>query len=288
MFCQLFGYTKQAYFKQRKTLEVTALKERLILDHILQIRRQMPRLGGRKLYYLTKPLLQVHSIKYGRDKLFELLGREGLLIKKRRKYTKTTNSQHWMRKYPNLIKEVIPSRPEQIWVADITYVSGDDGHNYLHLITDAYSKQIMGYELCPNLEASSTLRALKMAIAKRQYPHQSLIHHSDRGLQYCSKLYTDILQENHIQISMTENGDPYENAIAERVNGILKDEFDLGELPGEMEDVKKQAKQSINIYNQMRPHLSCEMLTPIQMHAQDKVKIKTWRKEKASNNLVIT
>ncbi len=288
MFCQLFGYAKQAYYKQRITLADTRLKEGLILDHVLQIRRQMPRLGGRKLYYLTKPVLDTHGIKYGRDKLFELLGREGLLITKRKQYTKTTNSQHWMRKYPNLIKDMVPSRPEQLWVADITYVSGDDGHNYLHLITDAYSKQIMGHELCSNLEASSTLRALKIAIANRQYPQHPLTHHSDRGLQYCSKLYTDILKKNHIQISMTENGDPYENAVAERVNGILKDEFDIGELPGEIADIRKQAGQSINIYNQLRPHLSCKMLTPVQMHAQDKIRIKTWRNEKTSNNPVIT
>ncbi len=288
MFCQLFGYTKQAYYKQRITLADTRLKERLILDHVLKIRRQMPRLGGRKLYYLTKPMLDAYGIKYGRDKLFDLLGREGLLITKRKQYTKTTNSQHWMRKYPSLIKDMVPSRPEQLWVADITYVSGDDGHNYLHLITDAYSKQIMGYELCPNLEANSTVKALQRAIAKREYPQLPLIHHSDRGLQYCSKLYTEILKENNIRISMTENGDPYENAVAERVNGILKDEFNLGELPGEMKDIKQQTKQSINIYNSLRPHMSCELLTPLQMHAQDKIKIKTWRNEKASNNLVIT
>jgi len=288
MFCQLFGYNKQTYYKQRITLADTRLKERLILDHVLQIRRQMPRLGGRKLYYLTRPMLDAYGIKYGRDKLFDLLGCEGLLITKRKQYTKTTNSQHWMRKYPSLVKDMVLVRPEQLWVADITYVSGDDGHNYLHLITDAYSKQIMVHELCPNLEASSTLRALKMAIANRQYPQHPLIHHSDRGLQYCSKLYTDILKENHIRISMTENGDPYENAVAERVNGILKDEFNLGELPGEMKDIRQQTKQSINIYNSLRPHMSCELLTPLQMHAQDKVKIKTWRNEKASNNLVIT
>lgn len=288
MFCQLFGYTKQAYYKQCKTHENTKLKERLILDHILQIRRQMPRLGGRKLYYLTQPMLDIHGIKYGRDKLFDLLGREGLLVQKRKRNTKTTNSQHWMRKYPNLIKNVIPTRPEQIWVADITYVSGDNGHNYLHLITDAYSKKIMGYELCSNLEANSTLEALRMAIRQRQYPQQNLIHHSDRGLQYCSKLYTDVLKDNHIQVSMTENGDPYENAVAERVNGILKDEFDLGNLPGEIQEIRKLAAQSIDTYNQMRPHLSCEMLTPVQMHAQKKVRVKTWRNEKASNNLAIT
>lgn len=251
------------------------------------IRRQMPRLGTRKLHYLLQPVLQSEGIKYGRDKLFDLLGREGLLVKKRKRYTKTTNSQHWMRKYPNLIKDLIPSSPEQVWVADITYVLADRKFKYLHLITDAYSKQIMGYELCPDLEAGSTLKALKMALGRRQYPDRSLIHHSDRGLQYCSSLYTEVLKRHNIQISMTENSDPYENPIAERMNGILKDEFNLGDLPGELKDMKRAAGQSINVYNQLRPHLSCSMLTPVQMHAQEDVILKTWRK-KASSNQAIT
>jgi putative transposase len=130
----------------------------------------------------------------------------------------------------------------------------------------------MGYELCPNLEANSTVKAIQRALAKQEYP---LIHHSDRGLQYCSKPYTEILKENNIRISMTENSDPYENAVAERVNGILNYKFDLGELSGEMVDISRQTKQSIDIYNILRPHMSCELLTPIQMHSQDKVRIKT-------------
>jgi len=202
-------------------------------------------------------------------------------------YTKTTNSKHWMKKYPNLIKDIIPSRPEQVWVADITYVSGDEGHEYLHLITDAYSKQIMGYELSNDLEARSTQKALKRAITNRKYPQLSLIHHSDRGLQYCSSLYTDMLKKHHIQISMTENGDPYENPVAERVNGILKDEFGLDVLPGELNQGRKLTSESIGIYNHLRPHMSCSMLTPVQMHAQDQIEIKTWR-EKASSNQVTT
>jgi len=247
----------------------------------------MPRLGARKLHFMLQPVLRLKGIKYGRDKLFDLLSREGLLVKKRKCYTKTTNSQHWMRKYPNLIKDIIPSRPEQVWVADITYVLADRKFKYLHLITDAYSKQIMGYELCPDLEARSTLKALKIAIGKRQYPDHPLIHHSDRGLQYCSSLYTEMLKRHSIQISMTENGDPYENPVAERKNGILKDEFNLDELPGELKDMKKVASQSIYVYNQLRPHLSCSMLTPVQMHAQEDVILKTWRK-KASSNRVTT
>lgn len=264
------------------------MKEAVILDHVLAIRRQMPRLGTRKLYHLLQPVLEEEGIKCGRDKLFALLGREGLFVTRRRKYTVTTNSKHWLKKYPNLIKDTIPTRPEQVWVADITYVPGEKKHQYLHLITDAYSKQIMGYELSDDLEAGSTLKALKMAIRRRQYPKLPLIHHSDRGLQYCSRLYTDTLQQNDIQISMTENGDPYENPIAERVNGILKEEFGLDEPGVESRMQQKQTRESISIYNRLRPHLSCHMLTPIQMHKQNKLKIKTWRNEKAPRNQVIS
>jgi len=283
----LFGYTRQAYYKQVKTAEDSQLKEWIILDHVLAIRRQMPRLGVRKLHYLLQPVLGHEGMKCGRDRLFALLGRRGLLITKRRKYTKTTNSRHWMRKYPNLIQDVLPTRPEQVWVADITYVTTAGGHEYLHLITDAYSKQIMGHELSHNLEASSTLKALKMAIGNRKYPNSPLIHHSDRGLQYCSRLYTDTLQRHNIEISMTENGDPYENAVAERVNGILKDEFDLGDLPGDLNDNRKLTHEAINIYNRLRPHLSCRMLTPVQMHAQSQIPIITWQ-GKASRQQVIS
>jgi transposase InsO family protein len=281
MFCELFGYSKQAYFKAQ-TVHCSVLnKQQQVKDLVLGLRRQMPRLGTRKLHHLLK-----EELGMGRDKLFKLLRNEGLLICKRRRYTVTTNSKHWMRKYPNLIKDIALVRPEQVWVADITYIDTDeDGHGYLHLITDAYSKQIMGYELCENMEASSTLKALQMAIANRKYNGQPLIHHSDRGLQYCSKLYTDYLKDNHIAISMTENGDPYENAIAERVNGILKDEFGLSGQLNNINEAMQQTAQSISIYNNSRPHLSCHMLTPVQMHQQKEIKVKTYNK-KAQTSLV--
>lgn len=248
---------------------------------MLGLRRQMPRLGTRKLHHLLKGELDI-----GRDKLFRLLRAEGLLVCKTRRYTVTTNSKHWMRKYPNLTKGIELIRPEQVWVADITYIdTNEDGHGYLHLITDAYSKQIMGYELCGNMEAASTLKALQMAIANRKYSDRPLIHHSDRGLQYCSKLYTDYLKDNHINISMTENGDPYENAIAERMNGILKDEFGLSLQLNNINEAIKQTAQSISIYNNNRPHLSCHMLTPVQMHQQNEIKLKSYNK-KAQISLV--
>jgi transposase InsO family protein len=215
----------------------------------------------------------------GRDKLFDFLRSERLLVLRRKKYTVTTNSKHWMRKYPKLIKDLTIHRPEHVWVADITFIDTvENGNCYLHLITDAYSKQIMGYELCNNMEASSTSKALKMAIKNRQYKDQHLIHHSDRGLQYCSKTYTQTLNKNKITISMTENGDPYENAVAERVNGILKDEFGLSERLSTLAEANKLTTQSIKIYNSLRPHLSCQMLTPNKMHQQQKITIKRYKK----------
>jgi len=278
LFCSLFGYTKQAYYKCNTGSRHRAVQERQAKEAVLQIRRQMPRIGTRKLHFMLKAQFKESQIKVGRDNLFKLLGKEGLLIIKRKKYTVTTNSKHWMFKYPNLIKDLRLHRPEQLWVADITYLDTIDGNSYLHLITDAYSKQIMGYELCNDMEAGSTLKALQMAIRHRMY-QQPLIHHSDRGLQYCSKLYVNYLLKNGIQISMTENGDPYENAVAERVNGILKDEFGLGEKMNDLQEAVQQTKQSIETYNQLRPHLSCQYLTPIQMHQQRNIPIKTWKKK---------
>lgn len=276
MFCELFGFSKQAYYKHRAYKRVSDLKCLDIRDSVLILRRQMPRLGTRKLYYLLKEKGNIHI---GRDKLFSMLRQDGLLINRKRKYTVTTNSKHWLRKYPNLIKGICLKRPEQLWVADITYIDIFDGNAYLHLITDAYSKQIMGYELCENMEAGSTLKALEMALNERKYKMSELIHHSDRGLQYCSKLYIDCLKENNISISMTENGDPYENAIAERVNGILKNEFGLDDKFENILQAKQIAGQSIEIYNQLRPHLSCSMLTPNQMHQQDKMKLISFKKK---------
>jgi transposase InsO family protein len=286
MFCQLFGYSKQAYYKN-----LTASRDRRdenlrIKQAVLEIRGQLPRLGTRKLKFILDRSDKV----IGRDRLFDLLGEEGLLISKRRKYTITTNSKHWMRKYPDLRKELNVHRPEQLWVADITYLDILDTNGYLHLITDAYSKKVMGYQLCENMEAISTLKALKMALGRRQYPKAELMHHSDRGLQYCSKLYTEHLKNSGITISMTENGDPYENAVAERINGILKDEFGLGERMDDMHQANRLARQSIGAYNSLRPHLSCRFLTPEQMHNQQKIKMKTWKKKapKTDQSLVLS
>ena len=271
----MFGLSKQAYYKQIRYEQQKAASWQPIRASILSMRRSMPRLGTRKLHYMLKGA----GISIGRDNLFDLLRQEDMLVPTRKKYVRTTNSTHWMRKYPNLVRNIELRRPEQLWVADITYLDTKaEGNLYLHLITDAYSKQIMGYELCDNMTAVSTHKALKMALSKRQYKDMPLIHHSDRGLQYCSGLYTECLKNNNIAISMTENGDPYENAVAERVNGILKDEFGLGDELTDIREAIRQVQQSISMYNCQRPHLSCSMLTPIQMHRQQTVKIKTYKR----------
>ena len=185
-----------------------------------------------------------------------------------------------MKKYPDLVQGKVATRPKQLWVADITYIAMKEDFTYLHLLTDAYSKKIVGYHLSDDLCAESSLQALKMAIG--QSPSLSgLIHHSDRGLQYCSSLYTDLLQEKNIDISMTQTGSPYDNAVAERINGILKDEFDLGSVFTDKQQLIKQLDQSVEAYNTMRPHYSNHMLTPVQMHQQNILKPKTYRTKNA-------
>ena len=238
----------------------------------------MPRLGTRKLYHLLKDNFRSDGISIGRDRLFDLLRQEGLLVNKKKKYIKTTDSKHWMHKYPNLINRLVITGPEQVWVADITYIAVGDDYCYLHLITDAYSKKIVGYHVSETLAASATVEALKMALKNRQYS-RPVIHHSDRGLQYCSAAYVKVLSKNRIAISMTENGSPYENAIAERVNGILKDEFGLDEIFDNLGQLQQQVAQSINIYNTLRPHESNHLLTPNKMHQQKKLKPKAWHKK---------
>lgn len=251
----------------------------------MNVRRQLPRSGGRKIYHMISDELESHSIKMGRDKLFDYLRSECLLVSNRRKYHKTTNSRHWMRKYPNSIKNVEINRPEQVWVADITYLQVRKKHYYLHLITDAYSKRIVGFELADNMQAETTLKALNKAIAEREYD-EKLTHHSDRGLQYCSYIYTQTLKNNNIEISMTQESDPYENAVAERVNGILKSEFGLDNIFENYERLELQTLESIALYNQLRPHISIGLLTPDQAHKQRIIKIKTW-KQKTYTKLMV-
>ena len=218
-----------------------------------------------------------HGIKIGRDALHSLLVENGLIIRRRKKRPKTTNSKHWMKKYPNLIREIEVLAPDMIWVSDITYISHVNGFGYLSLITDAYSRKIMGYCLYPNLSNEGCINALEMALKNRQYNHQ-LIHHSDRGSQYCSKQYVHILGSNRVFVSMIESGSPYENAKAERVNGILKIEHGLDELFKSFESAKESVDNAVLNYNEYRPHLSIDRLTPNEAHQRTGRIRKRWKK----------
>ena len=215
----------------------------------------MPKLGTRKLYHLLGS-----SLNIGRDKLFCILRANNMLIKPIRSYTKTTMSKHWLHKHPNLLKNINIHRPEQVFVSDITYIKSKQNTHYLSLITDAYSRKIVGYHLSDDLGAESVSNALKMAIKNRNY-NRSLIHHSDRGLQYCSELYQKILVKNKIIPSMTDGYDCYQNAMAERINGILKHEF-LFTKCNNYQDLRSLIKQSVDSYNNNRPHLALNMETP--------------------------
>jgi putative transposase len=279
----LFGYSRQAYYKHKSDRLKRQQELIIVRELVMDIRIQMPRIGTRKLYFLLKDEIHKQGIKIGRDVLFSFLRAEQLLIKPKRSYVKTTNSKHWMKKYPNLIENIEIRRPEQIWVSDITYIKTSNGHQYLSLVTDAYSKKIMGYALLDNLTLAGPLSALKMALANRRYD-SSLIHHSDRGLQYCSEEYIKTLQDNNIAVSMTQNGDPYENAIAERMNGILKYEFLLIEGFKDHLQALQVIKESIQIYNQNRPHLSCNFLTPNEMHKQKELELRKWNKKCPKRN----
>lgn len=234
----------------------------------------MPRLGTRKIYHMLEPSLE--PLHVGRDKLFSILKANNMLIKPKRNYRITTDSHHRFRKHKNLIENMLLKQPEQVWVSDITYIGGRDRNCYLALVTDAYSKKIMGYDVSNSLATEGSLRALNMAIKQRIYK-ESLIHHSDRGLQYCSIDYQQVLKKKNIMPSMTESYDPYANAIAERVNGILKQEFLLEDYQVNIQTMKLLVKEAIVIYNTKRPHWSCYMKTPEQMHKQNSVKIRTYK-----------
>ena len=219
----------------------------------------------------------------GRDKFFAFLRTHNLLIKKTKRYHITTNSNHHFYKYKNLITNKVPTRAEQLWVTDITYIKTQNGHSYLALVTDAYSKKIMGYKLDNHMRTSLCTDALKIAIKNRKYPNQKLIHHSDRGLQYCNPTYTKFAEENSLTMSMTEKYDPYENAIAERINRTLKYEYGLKLTIKNTKLAKKIVKRAVHIYNNLRPHLSLDFETPEMVHLNQNIEYKSYRKNK--NNL---
>lgn len=244
----------------------------------MSVRQQMPRIGTRKLYHILNERLR--AAKVGRDKLFCILKANSMLIMPKRSYKITTNTHHRFKRHKDLVSGLALTRPEQVWVSDITYLNGRKNHQYLSLVTDAYSKRIMGYNLSDNLKTEGAIKALQMAIRNRNYQNEKLIHHSDKGLQYCSDEYQQLLARKGIKCSMTEKYDPYSNAIAERINGILKQEFLIEEYSLDTLQMNKIIKQSIHIYNTQRPHLSCYMHTPVKMHSQRSISIKSYKNKK--------
>jgi len=266
LLCSLSGYSRWAYYKRRIAGEREPLKEELIIQQVLGCRKLQPRLGGRKLFLLLYPFMKRHAINLGRDAFFELLGRYGLLNKRRRGKPRTTDSNHWMNKYPDLSKALVINGSDELWVSDITYLEVCGSHAFLSLITDAYSRKIVGFHLSDSLRAEGPVQALQMAIAGRN-SIPGLIHHSDRGVQYCCNDYVELLERCQISISMTQSGDPRENAIAERVNGILKMEL-LEPYYAGLEQAAAAVAQAIKIYNYLRPHSSISMLTPAIVHGK--------------------
>jgi len=274
--CGWFGITRQAYYQNNWEGVSTTLEEELIIQQVKSIRKNHRRIGTRKLFEMIHPFLLEHSIKMGRDALFTLLSANHLLVRKRKRRIQTTNSYHWLRKYPNLIRDFVSTAPNQLWVSDITYWKINTGeHLYISFITDAYSHRIVGYHVAETLETIESIQALQMALsALGAESHLNLTHHSDRGIQYCSGAYVKLLQDKGIKISMTENGDPLENAVAERINGIIKDEYLETYDIDNIKDAKQLLKAVVDLYNTERPHMSIGNLTPNHIH-HSKTIIKT-------------
>ena len=260
--CGLFGKTRQAYYKKKKTDDRILLRTDKVIKEVKAIRELDPGIGAYKLFLMLHDVFDGHM--FGRNRFYSVLGRNGLMLPPQRR-RHTTNSNHNYRKYKNLIKNFIATAPNQLWVADITYIDTDEGVMYLHLVTDAFTHEIIGWVLSDSLMAVNTIEALQQAIDKAQkYDLAKLIHHSDRGVQYASYQYTGLLKQYNIQISMTETGNPKDNAIAERVNGIIKNELLQGMRFSSIQEVRKAVATAVHFYNNERPHMSLDMLTPVQ------------------------
>jgi putative transposase len=279
--CLQFGYSKQAFYKQLQAVQNVSLKNEVVLELVQEKRKIWKRGSGRNLHQSIKKELIEHDIKMGRDKFFDLLRENKLLIKPKRFRTKTTCSFHHFNKYEYLIKDMIPLRSNEIWVSDITYLwlKKLDKFCYLSLITDLYSRKIVGYCVHEDLSVNGCLEALKMALKQRVNKSEALVHHSDRGVQYCSHAYVKLLQKNNIRISMTQTGDPLENAVAERINKTIKEEFTNDRQINfiNIVEAKTEIKKFIEFYNSKRPHRSVEWLTPNEAHLRTGELKRVWK-----------
>jgi len=276
-FCRLLGVTRQALYQHEWYNEELNIEAELIIQQVINIRKRHPIIGTRKLYLMLQLFLLEHQIKIGRDKLFDLLAAYKLLVRRRKRRISTTQSYHRFHKYPNLIREMEITGINQLWVSDITYYKAMGKFAYLSFITDAYSHKIIGYHVAQTLETIHSLKALEMAIKSAGGLNHKIIHHSDRGIQYCSDGYVKLLQDNGILISMTENGDPLENAIAERANGIIKDEYLTHYQYKTINEIEEKLIEVVAFYNNERPHMSCSMFTPEKVHIENIIVEKKWK-----------
>ena len=256
-----FGLKRNAYYKHKNRADKRLNLEQQIINIVGKKRKSLPREGVRKLIKSLDNEFTKANLKVGRDTLFNVLRKHNMLTLRKKTSARTTNSYHRFYKYKNIIKNMKVTRPNQVWVSDITYIRTVKGFCYLALITDMYSRKIVGYDISDSLELNGCVRAIKKTIYQANDIKQ-LIHHSDRGIQYCSNVYTQILKRKKIDISMTEENHCYENAMAERVNGILKDEFYLDQTFDNLAHAKRAAKSAINLYNEVRLHLSLDYKTP--------------------------
>ncbi|MFI5140696.1 MAG: IS3 family transposase [Sphingobacteriales bacterium] len=277
--CRLFGKSRQALYDRNWRESNEQLREALIIDLVKLTRCVLPKVGGLKLLCMLHNNFAAHQITMGRDRFFRLLRKHNLLVKTKKRFMRTTMSNHHFKKWPDLTKDVQVRAAEQLWVCDITYLTTQNGFIYLSLITDAYSHKIVGYHLSQHLKAQGCLIALNKAITSLS-ANASVIHYSDRGIQYCCDAYVEILQNNNINISMTQSGSPYENAIAERTNGILKTELNLDKTFASYATAVAEVHQAIDVYNRIRPHMSCGNLTPEKAHHQISPLIKKWKTKK--------
>lgn len=253
----------------------------IVKKMIEPIRHKMPRYGTEKLHLDLQEKLKKKNIKMGRDRFLKFCRQHHLLVKRTRRSFITTDSKHFFRKSPNLIKDLITTHAEQVWVCDITYIKLEEGYAYLALVTDLYSKKIMGYKLDSNMKVGMVKEALKMALKNRRHGHRNIIHHSDRGIQYCCPDYAEWAEGQGMILSTTEKYDPYENAVAERINGILKYEFGLIKITPTIEVAQKMAAQAVAVYNNERRHRSLDMQTPAFAHCQQQHDYKSYKKQAA-------
>ncbi|WP_238321162.1 IS3 family transposase [Flavobacterium saliperosum] len=272
--------SRQGFYKKLNRLKQDEKAQNIIIEKVKQERKLQPHYGGKKLYKDLQSFFVENQIKIGRDAFLKLLKWNNLQIKKSKNFHTTTNSKHRFFRNPNRLNDLVITRSEQVWVSDITYIKIQENHAYLALVTDAYSKKIMGYKIANHMRTELVLDALKMALKNKKHHNRELIHHSDRGIQYCSPEFTQFAENNGIKLSNTQNSDPYENAIAERINRTIKYEYGLKQNIPDLKTAEKMVEKAVELYNNRRLHLSLNYQTPALVHLSENVIYKSYKSNK--------